>query len=334
MLQSIDLVHEDFSPVRVGDEREGRLYVSRPRAFNEPLRSGGTINLSWGAEAPVGSSMDVIMRVAARSGWSKWFHHSLWTRYNVDNLQRTSYDEQTGPFGEILVDTYENTSRRSLHQWQTGVVCRGAARLWWMNIQIAHSQQWSRTSRPLGGGVSPLGVPVQSQYRYEGGESWCGAVSALGILEYFGVAPGKGLADVVEGVYDLGYNGTGNWSFLAAYLSTRLQPIRKRAIVQVVSSVREIEEKYLQRGHPVIASLKWNNTSVRAADHLDGGIDQTGGHLLVVEGTQERRVLTKDPATTKDENHTNVARAYRRDQFEERLIESSNGSIIAITDLP
>jgi hypothetical protein len=303
-----------------------------PRDLSSPLLPGGTINVSWGGSAPARSFLDIDVAARIRGKWSGWFELARWTSEMTETVRRISHGKQTGPFGQINVDTYENTTDYPVNAWQVRVKCYGSAKLDWLTVQGANPQTWrlashSRTTRRI-----KLGVPVRSQYEFRGGEAWCGAVSALGILEYFGVAPRRRIADVVSGVYDETYDGTGNWSFLAAYLSTHLRGVGKRAFIQNVASMRDVE-LYLLDGNPVIASLAWDNTSPDARMHLGNGIPKTDGHLMVVDGVHGAWVLVQDPATVGSHAMRNVSRRYLRDQFECRLSESSNGTIIAISDL-
>lgn len=65
--------------------------------------------------------------------------------------------------------------------------------------------------------------------------------------------------------------------------------------------------KLLEQGYPIIASIRYARGELQGA-----AVESTGGHLVVVRGLSERKVLVNDPAAnTSDE----VARAYDRREF-------------------
>lgn len=309
-------------------------YDSGPRLLSATLQPGGNINVSWGARACPGAYVDIQLSVEANKQWSPWFTVGRWTEEtNVRRLKRTSFSDQSAVFGKMDVDTYRNPGTY-VTGWRIRANCYGPSELFWMTVQVADRKRFLHGSLPLTGAPTHLDVPVISQYSIRGGKVHCGPASAHGILSGYGVASDAGVAgarEVIRGTVDRDYLG-GNWAFMAAYMSAKLRSIGKRAFIQNVSSLRDIE-MYLQDGYPVIASLAWDNTSRFTSDHLRGGIQKTDGHLLVVVGTKGSRVLVMDPATTR-RDRSDVARSYLRKAFERQLINSSNGTIIAVSELP
>jgi len=306
-------------------------------ALRECLLPGGTLIPSWGVSVPRGCFIEVKLAVRIDRQWSSWFSIARWACENPGDAPRTSYGNQHNWFGAIETDTYRNTTGKPVTHWRARVELHGdneRLKLNWMTLQAADRPVLVQESEPLFPSIRPLPVPVESQYAYEGGHEWCAALCAVGVLRYFD--PNLGLRDpvghAVRHLFDERYEGTGNWSFIAAYLSARLEHLGKRAYVRNFSSLIDVEFR-LSRGFPVIASLAWDNTSPDPALHLPGGIAKTDGHLLVITGIEHDQVVVMDPATTRAD-HSDVARAYPREHFERRWLDASNGAAIVTASLP
>jgi hypothetical protein len=175
------------------------------------------------------------------------------------------------------------------------------------------------TSRTTGAGVTSapgvargvlLEVPAYSQMTHRGhfaqwgggGEAWCSPTSLAMVLGYYGALPTPssypwvpaGHLDpwvdaVARGVYDHGYDGTGNWPFNTAYAASRL--VGGSAFVARLRDLSEAE-RFVAAGIPVVASIAFGRGELTGAP-----ISSSNGHLLVIVGfTADGDVVVNDPA--------------------------------------
>lgn len=76
--------------------------------------------------------------------------------------------------------------------------------------------------------------------------------------------------------------------------------------IETFSSLDEAAE-LIARGYPIIASIRYGKGELSG-----GAVDSTGGHLVVLRGLSEDKVLVNDPAA---DTHDQVAREYDRKEF-------------------
>jgi hypothetical protein len=114
--------------------------------------------------------------------------------------------------------------------------------------------------------------------------------------------------------YDHGYDGTGNWSFNAAYAARLVG----RADVERLPDLRAVE-RLVADGVPVVISIAF------ASGQLTGApISASDGHLLVVVGfTADGDVVVNDPAA---DSPAGVRRTYDRAQLERAWLSASTGT--------
>jgi hypothetical protein len=154
-----------------------------------------------------------------------------------------------------------------------------------------------------------LDVPRISQYSsaYPDARGWCSAAALAMLLRYHGVV--VGVPEVVRGVYDGAYGGTGNWAFNAAYAGAR----GLRAVVAYLNGIDHVAA-FIDAGLPVAISIGWN------ADELPGApLEHSEGHLLVVRGVDASHVAVNDPA------HPSIATRYPRTALD--LVFRAHGGV-------
>jgi len=141
-----------------------------------------------------------------------------------------------------------------------------------------------------------LDVPQLSQYSaaYPKEHGWCSAASLAMLLQFHGVS--ADVPTVARAVYDASYEGTGNWSFNAAYAGAR-------GLRSVIAHLRGIGHvaAFIDAGLPLAISISWTNGQLPGAP-----LEHSDGHLLVVRGIDATHVAVNDPA------HRSVATRYPR----------------------
>ncbi|GAC1414446.1 MAG: peptidase C39 family protein [Candidatus Velthaea sp.] len=177
--------------------------------------------------------------------------------------------------------------------------------------------------------TATLDVPALSQYLQDrpAERGWCSPTTLAMLLAYWGSSPA--LVDVVHGVYDEAYGGTGNWSFNMAYASS----FGYRASVVHLDSLAHASH-FVAAGIPLALSYSWS------ADELPGApLEHSDGHLAVLRGfTGHGHPCMNDPAqpdivTTYDRAalervwraHGGVAYAIVPSERSAELLELANG---------
>lgn len=301
---------------------------------------------SWEARTPGDSLVEVSVRGRDASGrTSSWDVLGRWAsgdRY----FSRTSLGPQDDDLARVAVDTWRAAAAAGLDQWQLRVALlrRAGARTTAPSIGHVAATTSPRpdstppTSKPGvvsqdGGAV--LDVPRFSQMVHDGhypqwgggGEAWCSPTSTSMVLAYYdALPPAEDYAWVPDGhpapwvdhaarmTYDHGYDGTGNWSFNAAYAARLVG----RADVQRLPDLRAVE-RLVADGVPVVISIAFGSGQLSGAP-----ISASDGHLLVVVGfTADGDVVVNDPAA---DSPAGVRRTYDRAQLERAWLSASTGT--------
>jgi hypothetical protein len=179
------------------------------------------------------------------------------------------------------------------------------------------------TSSPSPARGRVLDVPRLSQmtWREVGGDGWCAPTAVSMVLAHAGrLPPGTDIPDAAREVYDPAYDGTGNWSFDAAWAAT----LADHAFVTRLRDLRDAE-RFVEAGIPLVASVAY------PAGGLTGAPTHgTDGHLLVIRGfTEAGDVVTNDPAAPTPRS---VRRTYRRAELERAWLTGSGGTVLVVHD--
>ncbi|HEY0739048.1 MAG TPA: peptidase C39 family protein [Herpetosiphonaceae bacterium] len=269
---------------------------------------------SWSADAPVGTSITVLMRADLGDRWTNWYALGEWS--SAPEL-RHSIDDQSDADGEVATDTLLLRRPAQAIQWR--VVFRGCdqAAPVLRSIAIALDPVAAGDAEPVLAPIAPLPVPERSQMVYpNGGPVWCSPTSLTMLLAYWAertkwpqlaafldtqVVP----EIVAPAVYDSVYEGTGNWPFNTAYAAT----LGLEGYVVQLGGLGELAP-WLAAGVPLVASIAWQ------PGDLDGAaVGHSNGHLVVVVGIGENGdVIVNDPAADPRQGES-VRRSYPRAQF-------------------
>jgi len=139
-----------------------------------------------------------------------------------------------------------------------------------------------------------LDVPERSQMAYENGGVLCSPTTVSMLLAHWSQEldqPGldRDVPEVVKGVHDPKWVGTGNWAFNTAYAGSLPG---MRAYTARLSDVAELED-WIAQGIPVGLSLCYNR--------LRGKSREPSGHLVVCAGfTENGDAIINDPGTRRN----------------------------------
>ncbi|MER7012174.1 C39 family peptidase [Saccharopolyspora sp. NPDC000359] len=287
---------------------------------------------SWNASTPPGTWVQVEVRGRTAGGVDTgWYVMGQWASGDAD-IHRTSVDGQSDAHGAVSVDTFTANPGSELVGYQLRVILHRAVgssaspslSLVGAMASAIPDRFEVPTSGPGGAWGVELPVPRYSQNIHRGhfpqygggGEAWCSPAATQMVVEHWGKHPSDAELSWIDPshpdrvvdhaarqTFDHAYDGTGNWSFNAAYAATyglEARITRLRSLVEV--------EQHILAGVPVITSQSFRE------GELDGAGYGTEGHILVVVGfTEDGDVIVNDPASSDDASVRNV---YPREQFE------------------
>jgi hypothetical protein len=312
-------------------------------AFNPGLSFSELVS-SWNADTPAGTWLQVEMRgVLSKATTTKWYVLGRWA-YGEDTILRTSVGGQGDADGFVSIDTFF-AKDHLLTSYQLRVTLYRTAsttakpRLRSVGAVASDTpNQKPSIPTPLGGaeGIT-LAVPQYSQEihagqypEYDGGgEAWCSPTSTSMVLAYWGALPPPSewswvdpsyadpwVDNTARQVFDVHYDGAGNWPFNTAYAGGR----GLSAFVTQLRGLNEAEQ-FIKAGIPLVASVAANPNKLTGF-LLDKG---TNGHLLVIVGfTASGNVVVNDPAAT---SNASVQRVYDRAEFERAWLPASGGIV-------
>ena len=343
----ITLASSGTSNVVYNDPRSGDI-AAVAGTWTSPAYSPGLsfseLVSSWNADTPAGTWLQVEMRgVISKATTTKWYVLGRWA-YGEDTILRTSVGGQGDADGFVSIDTFF-AKDHLLTSYQLRVTLyrtpRATATPRLRSVGAVASDapnQKPSIPTPLGGaeGMS-VAVPEYSQEihagqypEYDGGgEAWCSPTSTAMVLGFWGALPPASewswvdpsyadpwVDNTARQVFDVHYDGAGNWPFNTAYAGGR----GLDAFVTQLRGLNEAEQ-FIKAGIPLVASVAANPNKLTGF-LLDKG---TNGHLLVIVGfTASGDVLVNDPAAARDED---VQRVYDRAEFERAWLPASGGIV-------
>jgi Peptidase_C39 like family len=342
----ITLASTGTSSVTYSDPRAGDIAAVAGTWTSQAFKPGLSFSelvSSWNADTPPGTWLQVEMRGVASKGTTKWYVLGRWA-YGEDTILRTSVGGQGDADGFVSIDTFFAKDhlltayqlRVTLYRTPTTTE-QPRLRLVGAVASDAPNQK-PLIPTPLGGaeGIT-LAVPQYSQEihagqypQYDGGgEAWCSPTSTSMVLAYWGALPPPSewswvdpsyadpwVDNTARQVFDVHYDGAGNWPFNTAYAGGR----GLDAFVTQLRGLNEAEQ-FIKAGIPLVASVAANPNKLTGF-LLDKG---TNGHLLVIVGfTASGGVVVNDPAATSD---ATVQRVYDRAEFERAWLPASGGIV-------
>jgi len=252
--------------------------------------------VSWNAEMSSGTSLKLEARAIYPGRATKWFNLGLWST-DPEKRPRKSVKGQRDADGNVETDTM--VLEQPTDKVQVRITLIGERRkkpkLKFLSLSLLDSTASRATlppNRTAWGKV--VDVPERSQMAYENGGVLCSPTTVSMLLAHWSYQLGRpglncDVPEVVSGVFDPVWGGTGNWAFNTAYAGSFRG---MRAYTTRLSDVSELEG-FIARGIPVGLSLCYNR--------LRGKSREPSGHLVVCVGfTKDGDAILNDPGTSKN----------------------------------
>ncbi|MGC9941032.1 MAG: peptidase C39 family protein [Verrucomicrobiota bacterium] len=263
--------------------------------------------VSWNASAPVGTFLKIEARAILPGHKTKFYTLGLWSPDNLA-FPRTSLAGQKDEDGNVETDTLVLREPASAAQIRVTLGGTNSAKpeLKFLGLSFCNSRVRPAEHPPnrAAWGIV-INTPERSQLSYPQEKGWCSPTSVSMVLTRWSEVLHRPELDVdvpvvATNVYDIGYDGTGNWPFNTAFAGSLPG---MRSYVTRFNDLSELED-WIAAGIPVVISAPWNL--------LQPGRQDTGnGHLVVCIGfTKEGDVVINDPATNLKGDR--VRHVYRR----------------------
>jgi hypothetical protein len=297
-----------------------------------------TLVPSWNMATPSGTWARIALRVKRGSTTGSWDTMATWAS-GTSTKNRASSSSQTDDISSVDVDTlrsrggaFDHWQIRVTLMRQKGSSATPAVRSLSGVAASYATTSLSNTSKTSMKSTKVLDVPRYSQMIHRGeypkygggGEAWCSPTTAIMLLRYQKVGPSPSdyafakkyddpwVDHAAVNTYDREYEGTGNWSFTAAYAGRYAD-----AYVTRVHSLRDAES-FIRSGIPVGAAIAYGSGELSGSP-----LKSTRGHLVAVVGfTSAGDVVVNDPAAA---SNASVRRTYKRSQFERAWLRGSGG---------
>ncbi|GCF07441.1 C39 family peptidase [Dictyobacter arantiisoli] len=302
-----------------------------------PKRPVTALIASWNASTPVGTWLEIHIRVRRDVNWTHWYALPIWASSN-QTITRHSIAGQDDATGNVDTDTFRTRGKpATAYQFSMTLFSTTAS-------ISAHLKRFSaiasydtdgdhipviRADRAAWG--SQLAVPQRSQmlpaYRGlgfgGGGEAWCSPTSTSMVMDYWSTilkspALNQTVPYTARSTYDYTYEGTGNWPFNTAHAGS----YGLKSFVTRMYSLSQIEP-WIKAGVPIIISIAYGRGEL-----LNSPIPSSDGHLLVIRGfTRTGDVITNDPAAA---NNVDVQIIYWRANLQHVWLAASAGTAYII----
>ncbi|MEO1697625.1 MAG: C39 family peptidase [Planctomycetota bacterium] len=255
-----------------------------------------------------GAPFRVDVRARTASGWTPWLRIGDW---NVDARGSDAVTESDG--AKVAVDVLDlerpaDACELRLRTDAGSAVATSSA----LRFSVVLSDRSTLDARVASASAEPwpaaapvsIDVPKRSQ-RVDGGEIGgriCSPTSVAMTLEHFGA--GAPTVELAHQIFDPHFGIFGNWNRAVQAAFDRGVPGRLVGVSSWATVAR-----YLERGQPLVASIRAGEGELRGAPYT-----KTAGHLLVVTGLGAHgAVHVNDPAS---KTTAAVSRVYRREDVE------------------
>ena len=251
---------------------------------------------SWNVDAPSEAYLKFEVRPLYPEATSKFYSLAQWSS-DGKTFSRENLGPQRDGAGHVSTDTLilKQPCRRFQARITIGGKGRKKCRVKFLGFSLSDTtatvavlppnrKAWGKT----------LDVPERSQMAYPNGKVLCSPTTVSMMMTFWSKKLGRreldhDVPEIVDAVYDLRWDGTGNWPFNMAYVGSFPG---MRAYVSRFSDVSELED-WIASGIPVGLSLCYNR--LRGRDN-----SPPSGHLIVCVGfTPEGDVIVNDPGTSK-----------------------------------
>lgn len=182
---------------------------------------------SWDVQASAGAKVSILARAVFPDHESKFYVLGVWSP-DPDSPNRTSIKGQGDADGTVDIDTLALVKKaRSVQiMLATQPAQDGAApNIRFLGLSFADTSTMAPANTTPIAELAPLDVPEKCQMDYPNGGGYCSPTSVSMVLNYWAKKLNrpdlaKDVPEVVSGLMDKGFNGTGNWPFNTAYAGT------------------------------------------------------------------------------------------------------------------
>ena len=252
--------------------------------------------LSWNADMPKDSYLRLEARAVYPDRATKFYVMSLWAS-NPEKYPRESVKHQKDADGDVDTDTLK--LKQLAERFQIRLTMGGESpALPKIRFLGAHLLDNTAHPAPLPPNRAAWGktLPViqRSQMAYNNGDVLCSPTTLSMMLDFWSKRLhrpdlARDVPEIVKGVYDRVWGGTGNWVLNTAYAGSFRG---MRAYTTRMSDVAELED-WVAHGIPVGLSLCYNR--------LRGVSREASGHLVVCVGfTKDGDPIINDPGTRRE----------------------------------
>jgi hypothetical protein len=268
---------------------------------------------SWSVSTPRGSWVEVA---AQPRGSRTWHELGQWSS-GARPARRTSVPGDP----EVETDVWRPRGETVGYRLRLRMHGRSTPVLDRIGAVVSAGTVRGTTSSPLRRRERVLDVPRLSQMTWKevGGRGWCSPTSVSMVLSHAGTLPSAtDIRAAARQVHDPAWEGTGNWSFNAAWAAT----VAGNAFVTRLHDLRDAE-RFVDAGIPLVASVAYTRGALKGAPTR-----ATDGHLVVIRGfTADGDVVTNDPAAASERS---VRRTFDRGEFERAWLDGSGGTVYVV----
>lgn len=305
---------------RTVDAKTGAVeYASVPI---DPGMDWNELVLSWESDSK--ATLDFQVRAIWDDQASPYYRLGSWNAapiaFGQAEGQRNSINGQDDAWGTVETDTL--VMKRPARRLEVRVIARGDGaerafreiHLSFRNAELKPAQR-SPERRAWG---RLIDAPQRAQSSYENGNVICSPTSTSMVLAHWAKRTGnsaldRDVPDVVKGVYDPAWKGTGNWVFNTAFAAS----LGLNAKVLRLQDLRDLET-LIAADLPVICSVSYALLKGKPAR------EPNDGHIVVLLGfTREGDPIFNDPGRNQ------VRQTYAREAFQ-RAWESSGRTVYLI----
>lgn len=271
--------------------------------------------VSWNAEMPADGYLKVEVRALYPERTSRWYVMGLWSGDPAKH-PRESVRRQNDEDGKVETDTLilKQPAERFQLRLTLGSDSKRKPKIKFLSVSLLDDRAVRETLPPNRAAWGrTIDVPERSQMAYENGGVLCSPTTVSMLLAHWSnqlkrPSLDHDVPEVVQGVFDPKWRGTGNWVFNTAYAGS-LRGMR--ACTTRLSDVSELED-FIARGIPVGLSLCYNR--------LRGKSREPSGHLVVGVGfTENGDAIINDPGTSQ-----NVRKVFPRSNLVDAWAYSKN----------
>ena len=290
---------KNFSPfTKTSGEKPGEEILTSSEipaalAFDELVAS-------WNADMPKAASLKIEVRALYNDHATKYYTMGLWSS-DPERSPRASVPHQKDDDGDVSTDTLSLT--KAAKRFQVRLTLGGTPdarpRPKFLGICVTDTKarpEILEPNRKAWGKTLP--VPERSQMAYPNGNVICSPTTVSMLISFWSQELkqpelDRDVPEVVKGVYDTQWKGTGNWPFNTAYAGSLPG---MRGCVSRFSDVSELED-WIAKGLPVGMSVDY--------DRLRAKGPGPNGHLVVCVGfTKEGDPIINDPGTSRNVRKT------------------------------